>query len=46
MKCRFCGEPAGFLKREHEECRKAFEYGQKYIRECIDYIYDHRDCMN
>lgn len=46
MKCKYCGEPAGFFKTIHPECKKAAENGQNYIRECIDYIYAHRDCMN
>lgn len=46
MKCRFCGEPAGFMKTQHQECAEAFEKGKQYIRECIDHIYQQRDCMN
>ena len=46
MKCIFCGKSAGFLKREHPECRALAETAKKYLRECIDYIYTNRDCMN
>lgn len=46
MKCRFCGKQAGFFKKEHIECRNAYENGKKYIKECIEYIYAERDCMN
>lgn len=46
MKCKFCGKSAGFFKKEHAECREAYENGKKYIKECIDYIYAERDCMN
>lgn len=46
MKCIFCGKPAGLLKREHPECRATAEKGKKYLSDCIDYIYNARDCMN
>ena len=46
MKCIFCGKSAGLIKREHPECRALAEEGKKYLRECIDYIYNNRDCMN
>ena len=46
MKCRFCGEPAGFMKRQHQECYDSFMHGKNYIRQCIDQIYQSRDCMN
>lgn len=46
MKCIFCGKSAGFFKREHPECRAIAESAKKYLRECIDYIYTNRDCMN
>lgn len=46
MKCRFCGEPAGFMKTQHPECLEACQRGKEYIRRCIDQIYDSRDCMN
>lgn len=46
MKCIFCGKSAGFLRREHPECRAVAENAKKYLRECIDYIYANRDCMN
>ena len=46
MKCRFCGEPAGFMKRQHQECYDSFMHGKSYIRQCIDQIYQSRDCMN
>lgn len=46
MKCRFCGEPAGFMRRQHQECYDSFMYGKNYIRKCIDQIYQSRDCMN
>lgn len=46
MKCKYCGENAGFLKTYHQECKKAAETGKQYIRDCIDYIYTNRNCMN
>lgn len=46
MKCKYCGRPAGFLKKEHPECIETIANGKKYIRECIDYIYSNRNCMN
>lgn len=46
MKCIFCGKSAGLFKREHPECRALAERAKKYLRECIDYIYSNRDCMN
>lgn len=46
MKCIFCGKSAGLLKREHPECRSNAEKGKKYLSDCIDYIYNARDCMN
>lgn len=29
--CRYCGKPAGFLRTQHKECRRAFETGAAEI---------------
>lgn len=46
MKCRYCGNSAGLFKREHRECKRAFEAGKQYIRACISSAYDNRNCAN
>ncbi len=46
MKCRFCGKFVGLFKDEHPECRQKFEKGKNYIRQCIDYVYENRNCVN
>lgn len=46
MKCIYCGKFCGLFKNEHDRCRILAEQGKKYLRECIDYIYENRDCMN
>lgn len=33
--CRFCGKPAGFLRREHRECREKYNSGTFVIRSMI-----------
>ncbi|HON73268.1 MAG TPA: hypothetical protein PK512_08045, partial [bacterium] len=34
--CRFCGKPAGFLKREHKECRERHNRGIFIIRSMVE----------
>lgn len=34
--CRFCGKPAGFLKREHKECREKHNRGIFIIRSMVE----------
>ena len=46
MKCVYCGKYCGLFKNEHDRCRLLAGQGKKYLRECIDYIYENRDCMN
>lgn len=33
--CRFCGKPAGFLRREHKECREKYNSGAFVIRSMV-----------
>lgn len=33
--CRFCSKPAGFLKKEHRECREKYNFGTFTIRSMI-----------
>jgi len=33
--CRFCGKPAGFLRKEHRECREKYNQGVSSISSMI-----------
>ena len=35
MKCRFCAEPAGFLRREHDACRKRHQSALAAVGESV-----------
>lgn len=33
--CKYCGKPAGLLKKSHKECKASFEWGRKEIAKLI-----------